>query len=174
MAARVDPMIVRRVIGDVVDVSVPSVAMSVYYAAKHVNNGCDVKPSAAVDAPRVYIAGLPDQFYTLVMTDPDAPSPSEPSLREWVNWIVTDIPGCSNASIGKEVLPYLGPSPAVGIHRYILVLFRQKSALLDKPPEPPALRSNFNTRAFAEKLELGTPVATVYFNARREPANRKR
>ena len=30
---------------------------------------------------------------------------------------------------GKEVLPYVGPRPPVGIHRYILVLFQQKAPL---------------------------------------------
>ncbi len=27
------------------------------------------------------------------MSDPDAPSPEHPSHREWLHWIVADIPG---------------------------------------------------------------------------------
>lgn len=73
---------------------------------------------------------------------------------------------------GKEVLEYVGPRPPVGIHRYILVLFRQKAGL--EGVEPPPSRSHFKTRAFAQELDLGIPVATVYFNAHKEPANRKR
>jgi protein FLOWERING LOCUS T len=30
--------------------------------------------------------------YTLLMVDPDAPSPTDPSLSEIIHWIVTDIP----------------------------------------------------------------------------------
>ncbi|KZV46515.1 protein MOTHER of FT and TF 1 [Dorcoceras hygrometricum] len=148
MATNVDPLVVGRVIGDVVDMFVPTVNMSVYYGSKHVTNGCDIKPSMAAAPPRVLISGLPTDFYTLVMTDPDAPSPR------------------------KEILPYNGPRPPVGIHRYILVLFRQKASM--SALEPPVCRSHFNTRAFAQYFDLGMPVATVYFNAHKEPANRKR
>ncbi|KAF4385257.1 hypothetical protein G4B88_026540 [Cannabis sativa] len=138
----VDPLVVGRVIGDVVDMFVPAVSVSVYFGSKH------------------------------VMTDPDAPSPSEPTMREWVHWIVVDIPGGTNPNKGKEILPYVGPRPPVGIHRYILVLFRQKGplGLVDQPP----CRANFNTRFFAAHLDLGLPVATVYFNSQKEPATKRR
>ncbi|XP_057519789.1 protein MOTHER of FT and TFL1 isoform X1 [Amaranthus tricolor] len=172
MAASVDPLVVGRVIGDVVDLFVPSVSMSVYFDAKHVTNGCTIKPSLAVLPPRLSIGGHPDVFYTLVMTDPDAPSPSEPSMREWVHWIVADIPGGSSPSCGKEVISYVGPRPPVGIHRYILVLFEQKQEL-GTSVEPPTARAHFNTRFFAARHGLGLPVAIVYFNAQKEPANKK-
>ncbi|KAA3454932.1 hypothetical protein CXB51_022915 [Gossypium anomalum] len=172
MAASVDPLVVGRVIGDVVDMFVPTVTMSVYYGSKHVSNGCDIKPSMAINPPKVAIDGLPDQFYTLVMTDPDAPSPSEPTMREWVHWIVSDIPGGTNPTRGKEILAYMGPRPPVGIHRYILVLFQQKGPL--GAVQQPATRANFSTRFFADHLNLGLPVATVYFNAQKEPVSRRR
>lgn len=73
---------------------------------------------------------------------------------------------------GEEVVDYMGPRPPVGIHRYALVLFQQKSRL--QGVAPPAARANFSTRAFAAHYELGLPVATVYFNAQKEPANRRR
>ncbi|KAM5570444.1 protein MOTHER of FT and TFL1 [Rosa sericea] len=172
MAASVDPLVVGRVIGDVVDMFVPTVNMSVYFGSKHVTNGCDIKPSIAVSPPKVTFSGHPGELYTLVMTDPDAPSPSEPSMREWVHWIMADIPGGTNPIRGKEILPYVGPRPPVGIHRYILVLFQQKApmGLVDQPPT----RAHFNTRYFAAQLDLGLPVSTVYFNSQKEPANRRR
>ncbi|KAG8379380.1 hypothetical protein BUALT_Bualt07G0082700 [Buddleja alternifolia] len=181
MGGNVDPLVVGRVIGDVVDMFVPSVSMSVYYGAKHVTNGCDIKPSMAAAPPRVSITGNveaghghdDDDLYTLVMTDPDAPSPSDPTMRELLHWIVTDIPAtCSNVTQGREAVAYMGPRPHVGIHRYILVLFKQKAPLA-LGLEVPECRSHFNTRAFAQQLDLGMPVATVYFNAHKEPANRK-
>ncbi|XP_059639544.1 protein MOTHER of FT and TFL1-like [Cornus florida] len=172
MSANIDPLVVCRVIGDVVDMFTPLVAMSVHFGSKHVNNGCNIKPSMAVNPPRITISGRIDQLFTLVMTDPDAPSPSEPSMREWVHWIVTDIPGCTSPTQGKEILPYMAPCPPVGIHRFVLVLFRQKSRI--GLIEQPASRANFNTRAFAHQLDLGLPVATVYFNAQKEPLNKSR
>ncbi|XP_019169094.1 PREDICTED: protein MOTHER of FT and TFL1 [Ipomoea nil] len=170
----VDPLVVGRVIGDVVDMFVPTVDMAVYYGPKAITSGSDVKPSMVADRPRVHIGGDSTQFYTLVMTDPDAPSPSEPCMRELVHWIVTDIPGNTHdITKGKEAVPYMGPKPTVGIHRYILVLFQQKKVLGELQP-PVTSRNNFCTRAFAHHLELDSPVATVYFNAHKEPAASRR
>ncbi|XP_031259353.1 protein MOTHER of FT and TFL1-like [Pistacia vera] len=72
----------------------------------------------------------------------------------------------------KEILPYVGPRPPVGIHRFIMVLFQQKAPL--GAVEQPASRANFNTRLFARHLDLGLPVATIYFNSQKEPASRRR
>ncbi|XP_068643940.1 protein MOTHER of FT and TFL1 [Aristolochia californica] len=171
MACSIDPLVVGKVIGDVIDIFVPSISMSVYYS-KRITNGCDIKPSSTAHPPTVQISGKSSDLFTLVMTDPDAPSPSEPTLREWVHWIVLDIPGGSDPSQGKEILPYMGPQPPVGIHRYIFVLFQQKTA--SPPMEGPTSRANFKTREFAEEHGLGLPVATVYFNAMKEPASKRR
>ncbi|GAU12829.1 hypothetical protein TSUD_73160 [Trifolium subterraneum] len=113
MATSVDPLVVGRVIGDVVDMFIPSVGM-----------------------------------------------------------IVVDIPGGTNPKRGKEILPYIGPKPPVGIHRYILVLFEQKGPI--GMVEQPTSRVSFNTRYFASQLDLGLPVATVYFNSQKEPQAKRR
>eukprot|EP01018_Ginkgo_biloba_P005043 Gb_13114 [translate_table: standard] len=86
--------------------------------------------------------------------------------------IVTDIPVGTDASQGREILPYMGPRPPIGIHRYAFVLFRQQNPMLMMLA--PQARHNFSTRAFAARYGLGLPVATVYFNAQKEPANKKR
>nr|AHY23236.1 flowering locus T [Agapanthus praecox subsp. orientalis] len=172
MASCVDPLVVGRVIGEVVDLFVPTLTMSVSYGSKHINNGCDVKPSIAAEPPTVNLGGRMSELYTLVMIDPDAPSPSDPTMREWVHWVVVNIPGGTDPSQGQEVVPYMGPRPPLGIHRYVLVLFRQKAGL--PVITPPESRANFNTRYFAARYDLGLPVATVYFNAQKEPASRRR
>ncbi|KAH7852532.1 hypothetical protein Vadar_026027 [Vaccinium darrowii] len=172
LMASSDPLVVCRIIGDVVDVFVPRMTMNVYYGPKHVTNGCNIKPSIATSPPRVTLTDHSNELYTLVMTDPDAPSPSEPSMREWVHWIVTDIPGDGNPTQGNEILPYMAPRPPIGIHRYIMLLFQQKGHI--GLVEQPMTRANFSTRAFAHQLDLGVPVSTVYFNAQKEPMNRKR
>nr|AMB21818.1 FT18 [Lolium perenne] len=174
MSRFVDPLVVGRVIGEVVDLFVPSVAMAVSYGAKDVSNGCHVKPSIAADQPLVRISGRRNDLYTLLMTDPDAPSPSDPTMREYLHWIVMNIPGGTDATKGDVVMPYLGPQPPVGIHRYVLVLFQQKSRIVDGYAAPPADRPYFNTRAFAFNHELGLPVAVVYFNSQREPSGNRR
>nr|ANS56352.1 MFT-like protein [Zamia furfuracea] len=175
MARSIDPLVVGRLITDVIDTFVPSVDAAVYYGSKQVTNGCEIKPSAALQPPNVQVKTgryYDESLYTLVMTDPDAPSPSEPSMREWVHWIVTDIPAGADASQGKEVLAYTGPKPPIGIHRYVFVAFKQRGPM--PWVMPPQARNNFSTRAFAAHHGLGLPVAAVYFNAQKEPGPRKR
>uniref|UniRef100_R7W461 Protein MOTHER of FT and TF 1 n=1 Tax=Aegilops tauschii TaxID=37682 RepID=R7W461_AEGTA len=145
MSRCVDPLVVGRVIGEVVDMFVPSVAMAVAYGARDLSNGCHV------------------------MTDPDAPSPSEPTMREYLHWIVVNIPGGTDATKGEVVVPYMGPRPPVGIHRYVL-----KTRFPYVEAAPPEERAYFNTRAFAANHELGLPVAVVYFNSQKEPSGHRR
>ncbi|TVU11351.1 hypothetical protein EJB05_44933 [Eragrostis curvula] len=176
MAAHADPLVVGRVIGDVVDLFVPTVPVSVRFGTKDLTNGCEIKPSIAAAAPTVHIGGRTNELFTLVMTDPDAPSPSEPTMRECLHWLVVNIPGGRDPSQGEEVVPYVGPRPPVGIHRYVMVVYQQKARIA--PPSPPAgvdaARVRFSTRAFADRHDLGLPVAAMYFNAQKEPANRRR
>ena len=51
-----------------------------------------------------------------------------------------------------DILPYVGPRPKIGIHGYILALFMD----------------------FATQLDLGFPIATVYFNSYKEPTSNRR
>ena len=44
-----DPLVVGRVIGDVIDMSVPSMDMYVYYGSKQVTNGCEINPPTTLD-----------------------------------------------------------------------------------------------------------------------------
>ncbi|XP_022149957.1 protein HEADING DATE 3A [Momordica charantia] len=161
-----DPLVVGRVIGDVVDSFSRSISIRVTYSSREVNNGCELKPSQVVNQPRVEIGGTDLRtFFTLVMVDPDAPSPSDPNLREYLHWLVTDIPATTGANFGQEIVCYESPRPTVGIHRFVLVLFRQ---LGRQTVYAPGWRQNFNTRDFAELYNLGLPVAAVYFNCQRE------
>ncbi|RWR75793.1 Phosphatidylethanolamine-binding protein PEBP [Cinnamomum micranthum f. kanehirae] len=154
MSSSVVPLALGRVIGDVIDMFVSLVGMYVSYGSRRVSNGCNITPSAAVNPPNIQITGDPDDFYTLVR-------------------MVSDIPGGSTASQGKEVLQYMAPEPPVGIHRFVFVLFSQNKTS-DIPVMPPPARQNFRTRDFAAQYGFGLPVAGVYFNARKEPTKKKR
>ncbi|XP_039011410.1 CEN-like protein 1 [Hibiscus syriacus] len=168
-----DPLTVGRVIGEVVDNFSPSVQMTITYNTnKQFANGHELLPLVIAARPRVDIGG--DDLraaYTFIMTDPDAPSPSDSFLREASIWMVTDIPGTTDASFGKEIVSYESQNPAVGIHRYVFVLFKQRGR---RTVSPPSWRDYFNTRRFSIENGLGLPVAAVYFNAQRETAARRR
>ncbi|KAJ0964847.1 hypothetical protein J5N97_025985 [Dioscorea zingiberensis] len=153
-------------IGDVLDPFTRSVALRVSYKNKMLINGTDIKPSAVVNKPRAEVGGDDlRMFYTLIMVDPDAPNPSNPTLREYLHWMVTDIPATTDASFGRELVCYESPRPTSGIHRMVLVLYRQlgRDTVL-----APSMRHNFNTRSFSRQYNLGSPVNAVYFNCQRE------
>ncbi|KAI3725333.1 hypothetical protein L1987_65119 [Smallanthus sonchifolius] len=64
-----DPLVLGRVIGDVLDGFSKSIDLTVSYNDMNVTNGCGLKPSQ-------------------VMVDLDAPSPSEPNLMEYLHcWV---------------------------------------------------------------------------------------
>ncbi|NP_001295832.1 CEN-like protein 2 [Cucumis sativus] len=170
-----DPLVVGGVVGDVVDAISPTVKMTVtYHSYKKVCNGHELLPNFVTLKPKVEVLGGDlRSFFTLVMTDPDVPGPSDPYLREHLHWIVTDIPGTTDATFGKEIVKYEEPSPNIGTHRYVFLLYKQKRRQTVKPPPHPS-RDGFNSRKFALDNHLSLPVAAVYFIAQRPTAARRR
>nr|WKE35577.1 terminal flowering locus [Lablab purpureus] len=153
-----EPLRVGRVIGEVLDSFTASIKMTVSYNKKQVYNGHELFPSSINTKPKVEIEGGDMRsFFTLIMTDPDVPGPSDPYLREHLHWIVTDIPGTTDATFDRFM--------------FVFVLFKQKRR---QCVTPPTSRDHFNTRNFAAQNDLGLPVAAVYFNAQRETAARRR
>ncbi|KIN97415.1 hypothetical protein M404DRAFT_1006053 [Pisolithus tinctorius Marx 270] len=130
--------------------------------------------------PMVTQAPYDEVSYTLVMTDPDAPSRKNPKLAQWRHWVVTGIkaPHPSEALTGHldgrftelPVTPYHGstPPPGTGPHRYVLLLYREPASGLTIPPDAPERRNSPDDRAkwdaavFAEEYGL-KPVAANFF-----------
>ncbi|KAG6524133.1 protein FLOWERING LOCUS T-like isoform X2 [Zingiber officinale] len=161
-----DPLVVGNIVGDVLDPFVRSASLRVIYNGKELTNGSELKPSAVANQPRVEMRGRDSRtYYTLVMVDPDSPSPSNPTKREYLHWLVTDIPETSNATYGNEIVAYESPRPTAGIHRFVFVVFRQS---IRQTIYAPGWRPNFNTRDFAAAYSLGDPVAAMFFNCQRE------
>ncbi|KAD5961263.1 hypothetical protein E3N88_12736 [Mikania micrantha] len=81
-------LILGRVIGDIVDQFTPSVAMDVTYTPDQpVSNGQELMPNLIASKPHVNVGGVDMRSsYTIIMTDPDAPSPSDPYLKEYLHW----------------------------------------------------------------------------------------
>nr|CAB3486817.1 unnamed protein product [Digitaria exilis] len=151
MAAN-DSLVTARVIGDVLDPFNTTVDLMVLFNCAPIVSGMELRSPEVSDRPTVEIGG--DDYrvaYTLVMVDPDAPNPSNPTLREYLH--------C------RELMCYEPPAPATGIHRLVLVLFRQ---LGRETVFAPSRRHNFNTRSFARRYNLGAPVAAMFFNCQRQ------
>ncbi|KAG0488798.1 hypothetical protein HPP92_007609 [Vanilla planifolia] len=149
-----DPLVIGNIVGEVLDPFTRSAWMKVIYNEQEVTNGSELKPSMVAKEPRVEIGGHGrGALYTLVMIDPDAPSPSNPTKE--------------NTYTGNEVVSYESPKPTAGIHRIVFIVFRQS---VRQTIYAPGWRQNFNTRDLAQLYNLGLPVAAMYFNCQRRMA----
>ncbi|XP_018568625.1 protein D2 isoform X2 [Anoplophora glabripennis] len=151
--------------------TVPDVLLEVEYAktGKRVNLGNELAPKDVKDIPEVKYNAEPDSFYTLILTDPDAPSRKNPTRREWNHWLVVNIPG-SNISEGETITEYVGSAPpkGSGLHRYVFVLFKQPGKLTFDEPQhskTDGKRGNFSTEKLRKKYNLGKPLAGNFFQA---------
>jgi len=104
------------------------------------------------------------------MTDPDAPSRSNPKVREFKHWVVGNIKG-TDVDGGEVLSGYVGSGPPkdTGLHRYVFLVYKQP-AKLDFDEERVGSNSrngrpNFKAAAFAEKYNLGNPIAGNFYQA---------
>ncbi|XP_050544048.1 protein D3-like isoform X2 [Daktulosphaira vitifoliae] len=125
--------------------------------------GNELTPTQVKDSPKVEWDASPDTFFTLCLVDPDAPSRKEPTNREFLHWLVTNIPG-SDINKGDVLAEYVGsaPPPSTGLHRYVFLVYKQPSKL--KFDETSITnnsfkgREKFSIQRFAQKNNLGYPI----------------
>ncbi|KAI6137107.1 phosphatidylethanolamine-binding protein [Pisolithus sp. B1] len=137
--------------------------------------------------PMITLAPYDEVSYTLVMTDPDAPSRKNPRLAQWRHWVVTGIkaPHPTEAVSGHlsarftepPVTPYYcpAPPPGTGPHRYVLLLYREPAIGLRIPPDAPERRNSperrakWDAAAFAEEYGLKLVAANFFYVVGPEP-----
>lgn len=131
---------------------------------REIEAGEELHPAQAAVHPRVTWAD-PGKAYTLVMLDPDAPAPEDPSKAPWLHWLVTNATN-GTAATGTTAVHYTGPTPPHGLHRYYILALEQ--------PGPggisvsaPAHRNNFNLAALMRDHHL-TLAGAAMFTARPE------
>ena len=91
MSASRDPLVVGSVVGDIVDYFPATALLRVLYGGREMTCGSELRPSQVASEPAVHITGGGRggrALYTLVMVDPDSPSPSNPSNREYLHWYI--------------------------------------------------------------------------------------
>uniref|UniRef100_A0A1I8A3L7 Phosphatidylethanolamine-binding protein n=1 Tax=Steinernema glaseri TaxID=37863 RepID=A0A1I8A3L7_9BILA len=159
----------HEVVLDVVPLAPKDLAKVVYTEGVEANLGNELTPTQVKDSPCVTWDVEAGALYTLVMTDPDAPSRAEPKAREFEHWLVVNIPG-NEVSKGDVLAPYVGAGPpqGTGLHRYVFLIYKQPGKVVDKEhgsnPGREKRRS-WKVAAFAEKHKLGSPVAGNLFQA---------
>ncbi|XP_034827652.1 phosphatidylethanolamine-binding protein homolog F40A3.3-like isoform X2 [Maniola hyperantus] len=158
------------VVPDVVS-KAPQASVTVKFkSGAEVNNGNVLTPTQVKDVPRVSWVADPNTFYTLAMTDPDAPSRKEPTFREWHHWLVCNILG-NEVEVGDTLSAYIGsgPPPGTGLHRYVYLVYKQPGKIdFDEPRLPNNSgdkRGGFSIVKFAKKYNLGDPIAGNFYQA---------
>jgi phosphatidylethanolamine-binding protein (PEBP) family uncharacterized protein len=71
-----------------------------------------------------------EPLIAVMIYDPDAPTPDNPTLSPIVHLLVTNIPK-GNAMEGTVILPWTPPAPPKGSppHRYIVVAYKQRKKI---------------------------------------------
>jgi len=152
---------------DVIDIA-PNELLTVRYGhVKLSPPGRELTPTQVKERPTICWNAEPGALYTLVMVDPDAPSREKPILREFLHWLVVNIPG-NKVAYGHTLADYLGsgPAPLSGKHRYTFLVYKQYHPLTKVKKINLLTRAKFSTREFAHKHYLGSPVAGNFFHAK--------
>ncbi|XP_018796162.1 PREDICTED: protein D3-like isoform X1 [Bactrocera latifrons] len=159
-----------EVVPDVVP-SAPNRFLKVTYANDlEVKAGIELTPTQVKSQPLVEWEADQDSFYTLIMSDPDAPSRHAPKFREFKHWLVGNIPN-NDISKGEILSAYVGSGPPKnsGLHRYVFLLYKQKGKLEFNEARignnSREERPNFRAANFASKYDLDYPVAGNFYQA---------
>ncbi|XP_069963572.1 protein D3 [Bactrocera oleae] len=158
------------VVPDVISCVPQEVVTVCYTSGASVEQGNVLTPTLVKDQPTIAWKADPGALYTLCLTDPDAPSRTDPIYREWHHWLVGNIPGC-DVSKGEVLSAYIGsgPPPKTGLHRYVFLVYKQSGKLTFDEKRLPNNsgddRGGFKIAAFAKKYNLGDPVAGNFYQA---------
>jgi phosphatidylethanolamine-binding protein len=95
-----------------------------------VQSGNELTPTNVKDQPTLTWDAEDGAYYTVIMTDPDAPNRAEPKYREVRHWLVVNVPG-SKVAEGKALFEFIGSGPpkGSGLHRYVFLVYKQPGLL---------------------------------------------
>lgn len=150
----------------------PQVQLDVEFECGNTTLGNKFTPLQVRNRPYVAYDNAKDsEFYTLIMSDLDAPSKTDPHDREWQHWLVTNIAG-NQLGKGTFLTAFFPSAPAKGTgeHRYVLLWYKQPGKIdfqgyVKLGTFQMNGREKFSTRKFAEKYKLGDPVAGNFYVA---------
>ncbi|KAM8705223.1 hypothetical protein ACLKA7_009648 [Drosophila subpalustris] len=160
----------HKIVPDILEVAPQKLLKVTYSGGLEVNGGNELTPTQVKGVPQLDWSTEPDALYTVLLTDPDAPSRKEPKFREWHHWLVVNVPG-NQVDKGDVLTAYVGSGPpqGTGLHRYVFLVFKQPQKLSCNEPRIPKTsgekRGKFSTAKFAAKYKLGNCVGGNFFQA---------
>ncbi|CAM9099864.1 unnamed protein product [Lampetra fluviatilis] len=153
----------------------PAAPLRVAYGPVEIDSlGAELTPTQVKDKPTVveWEGCDPQGLYTIILTDPDAPSRAKPKFREWHHYLVVNVPG-NDVARGDVLSEYVGSGPpqGTGLHRYVWLVYLQPASGPISPSAPRLSdrscegRPLFSARRFRSDLGLGTPCAGSCYQA---------
>jgi len=121
----------HHVVPDVIDTWPGEVVRVEYDSSHHVNLGNVLDVKSTQKLPKIFFNSDADQFYTVMVVDPDALSRETHEFRNFCHFVVVNVPGVSGDHVdvhkGHTVVPYMGPAPPpkTGLHRYVFLVYKQ-------------------------------------------------
>ena len=162
----------HEIVPDVIPKAPEKLVKVVFDSGVEASLGNILTPTQVKNQPKVNWEAENEQLYTLIKTDPDAPSRNDPKFREWHHWLVVNIPG-KEVNKGETLSEYIGSGPPVetGLHRYVYLVFKQPNGTIEDPEhghltnKSGSKRGTFKVSKFAAKHKLGNPIAGNFFQA---------
>ncbi|EYB84013.1 hypothetical protein Y032_0324g2528 [Ancylostoma ceylanicum] len=161
----------NEVVPDVLPVAPSKTVKAVYDSGVEVSLGNVLTPTQVKNPPKLTWDTEPGALYTVIFTDPDAPSRKEHTFREWHHWLIINVPG-NDIAKGDVLSEYIGSGPpqGTGLHRYVFLVYKQPGRITDSEHGHLTNRSGegrggFKTEKFVAKHKLGTPVAGNFYQA---------
>ncbi|KAI1772625.1 PEBP-like protein [Hypoxylon cercidicola] len=144
----------------------PTTRVAVAFGDKAADLGTFFRARECAGAPRVSVPpelaseseSGSDLSYTLILADPDAPTPDDPKYAFWRHYVVGGLKPESGQ--GRVLTAYLGPGPKDDSkpHRYLFLLYREPAGLAlakdDVGGEEFVQRRSFRPAEFAARHGL--------------------
>ncbi|XP_037948324.1 protein D2-like [Teleopsis dalmanni] len=157
-----------QVIPDVLSYSPDQYLQILYRTGEVVWGGNEIEPTYLKQAPYVNWNTDSNATYSLMMINPDQPNRARPVYREFLHWLIVNIPG-NRLDYGNELAEYIGPVPPMntGLHRIVFLVFKQPCILNFEEnfiSENNGMdRLSFSSKKFSAKYELNHPIAANFF-----------
>jgi hypothetical protein len=174
------------------NVPVPAVCKVVYHQRgagdKEVLLGQTLSVAETQTAPRVewplvtsadlQIGNAPP-LYTVIMCDPDAPSRETPKMRNYIHWLLVNVPGPYQLDRGFAAAPYEGPAPPpnTGFHRYVTIVYAQRGVIEAGKLSVIKNRAGWSLDSFCSSwdpvVDTSKPIAGNFFFAQNDVQDKR-
>jgi hypothetical protein len=107
-------------------------------------------------------------FYTVAFLDIDFPSRINPSMGQWMQWFVMNVPWNENPwnpKAGEHVVAYspIHPGPGTGIHRYVFLVYEHAKLIEDTMKLTRVADGKFHDRGYWNIVEFANEVASTQY-----------